>query len=194
MSVDTRPSLLGRVRDAEDHAAWSQFVEIYAPLVHAYGRRHGMQDADAADLVQEVLCAAARNLGTFEYDALKGSFRGWLFTITRNKFLNWATRKQDEPNGSGDSGMVRLLHEHPAEDEKLWERQHQWHLVRWAAKRVRHEFQPKTWAAFEKTALAQESASQVASELGISKGAVYIAKSRVLARIREIVQELEGRY
>src|SRR6516225_4147415 len=84
-SPNTRPSLLVRIRNAEDSQAWSQFVALYAPLVYGYARKRGMQDADAADLMQDVLRAVAGAAGRLEYDPLRGSFRGWLFTIVRNK-------------------------------------------------------------------------------------------------------------
>ena len=192
MNLETRPSLLVRVRDGSDHVAWSQFVSLYAPLIHAYGRRRGLQDADAADLVQEVLQAAARNLAEFEYDTLKGSFRGWLFTVTRNKFLNWVTRTKKQTNGTGDTRVRKLLQEHPEADQEYWEQQHKWHLVRWAADQVCPEFHTNTWRAFQQTAFEQRSAADVARALEISVGAVYIAKSRVLSRIREVIREAEG--
>src|SRR5436305_15246010 len=81
----TRPSLLVRLRDARDRAAWSQFVELYAPPVYGFARKQGLQDADAADLTQEVLRAVSAAVGRLEYDARLGSFRGWLFTVVRNK-------------------------------------------------------------------------------------------------------------
>jgi len=190
--TETRPSLLVRVRDTGDHVAWSQFVDLYAPLIHGYGRKHGLQDADAADLVQEVLQAAAKNLAKFEYDTQKGTFRSWLYRVTRNKFLNWVERKKQLANGSGDTRVCEMLKQHPAEDERNWETQHKWQLVNWAACRVEHEFQKNTWLAFYQTTLEQQPAAQVAKTLGMSVGAVYIAKSRVLTKIRVVIAEVEG--
>jgi hypothetical protein len=79
----TRPSLLVRIRDSRDAQAWCQFVDIYAPLIHGYARKHGLQDADAADLTEDVLGIVARSIPKLEYDPKRGSFRGWLFTIVR---------------------------------------------------------------------------------------------------------------
>ena len=91
-SPETRPSLLLRIRDAQDHAAWVEFVEVYAPLVHAYARTRGLQDADAADVTQDVLQAVANHAERFDYDPSRGSFRGWLFRITLNKLRDQVAR------------------------------------------------------------------------------------------------------
>jgi RNA polymerase sigma-70 factor (ECF subfamily) len=87
-SPTTRPSLLVRIRDPQDSQAWTQFVEVYAPLVYGFARKHGLQDADAADVTQDVLRAVAGAAGRLEYDPQRGSFRGWLLTIVRNKGLS----------------------------------------------------------------------------------------------------------
>lgn len=189
----TRASLLVRLREKEDHDAWGQFVEIYAPLIHAYGLRHGLQDADAADLAQDVLQSIANHADRFDYDPQKGSFGGWLFTVTRNKMRRMITRKKRGVAARGGTDMQRLLQEQPTEqtDEELWSRQHQERLFLWAAERVRGEFQPSTWAAFWQTAVENRAASEVARELRMSVGAVYIAKSRALARLRAQIESVE---
>src|SRR3954447_25293336 len=92
----TRPSLLLRIRDARDGAAWAQFVQVYAPLIYAYARKHGLQDADAADVTQESLGVVAGAVRGLDYDPRRGSFRGWLFAVVRNRLRSfWA--RQDRP-------------------------------------------------------------------------------------------------
>ena len=88
-SPTTRLSLLMRLRDAHDRLAWEQFVGLYAPLVYGFARRKGLQDADAADIAQDVLTSVAQQMRQWEFDPLRGSFRGWLFTIARNRLKNW---------------------------------------------------------------------------------------------------------
>src|SRR5205809_4217227 len=105
----TRPSLLVRLRDARDGVAWSEFVEVYAPLVYGYARKQGLQDADAADLSQEVLRAVAGAVGRLEYDPRRGAFRNWLFTIVRRKLSNWRAAQGNRVRGSGDSATHQLL-------------------------------------------------------------------------------------
>ena len=190
--LETSPSLLVRIRDLEDVAAWNQFVDIYAPLIHDYGRKRGLQDADAADLAQDVLQTVAKSVERFEYDTKKGSFRGWLLTVTRNKLIDLVGRLKKPQHGrrDGDVSMEELAV--TADDEALWERQHQWWLVHWAAEKVKCEFEANTWRAFMMTSIEQKSAADSAKDLGISVGAVYIAKSRVLARVKQLIQDVEG--
>src|SRR5438105_11158484 len=99
----TRPSLLVRIRDTQDTQAWSQFVEIYAPLVYGFARKHGLQDADAADLTQDVLRAVSVAVRRLDYDPQRGRFRGWLFTVVQNKLRNFVAGRKRHERGSGDS-------------------------------------------------------------------------------------------
>ena len=191
-SLETSPSLLVRIRDMDDVAAWNQFVDIYAPLIHDYGRKRGLQDADAADLAQEVLQAVAKSVKRFEYDTKRGSFRGWLLTITRNKLIDLVERLRKPQNGRPSIDLPIDQIAALADDEALWERQHQWWLIHWAAEKVRDEFETKTWRAFMMTSVEQATAAEAAKQVGISVGAVYIAKSRVLARVKQLIQEVEG--
>src|SRR5258707_2128365 len=98
----TRASLLLRLRDPQDEAAWRQFIDLYAPLVYGYARKQGLQDADAADLSQEVLGAVAGGVGRLEYDPQRGAFRNWLFTVVPRKLSNWRV----EANQPG-AGLAR---------------------------------------------------------------------------------------
>jgi RNA polymerase sigma-70 factor (ECF subfamily) len=182
-----------RLRDHHDDQAWVEFVDIYAPLIHAYCLKHSLQDADAADIAQEVLASVASHAGSFSYDPLKGSFRGWLFTITRNRLRNELAKKSGKACAEGGTEIRQRLSELPDDnlDEEIWNREHQRRMFHWAATRVRNEFQPATWSAFWKAAVDGEAAAAVARELNLSVGAVYIAKSRVLARIRDEVARIE---
>jgi RNA polymerase sigma-70 factor (ECF subfamily) len=192
-SLATRPSLLLRIRDPHDRMAWGEFVDVYAPLVYAYGRRRGLQDSDAADLTQEVLCRVARSAAGFRYDPARGSFRGWLLTVARNEIRKLAGRRAREAGGTGDSEVRQLLDQQPdpLEDER-WRQDYQWNLFRWAAEKVRPEFREATWEAFWRTAVLARDIDQVARELHLSPGAVYVARSRVASRIREEVRAVEG--
>src|SRR3984893_2131903 len=98
----TRASLLVRLRDPRDESAWKEFVDLYAPLVYGYARKQGLQDADAADLSQEVLGAVAGAVGRLEYDPHRGAFRNWLFTVVRRKLSNWRAARGNRTPGSGD--------------------------------------------------------------------------------------------
>jgi RNA polymerase sigma factor (sigma-70 family) len=190
----TRASLLVRIRDGDDKDAWRQFVRLYAPVVYGFARKRGLQDADAADLMQEVLRSVATAAGRLEYDPRRGSFRGWLYTVTRNKIFNFLDGRRRQARGSGDSGAQERLEEEPDRGQDpaaLWDREYERRLFGLAAEQVRGEFQEATWQAFWQTAVEGRGAREVGEQLAMSPGAVYVAKSRVLARLREQVQQLQ---
>ncbi len=191
-SPTTRVSLLVRIRDRADTEAWVEFVDLYAPLVYGLARRHGLQDADAADLTQEVLRTMVRVAPRFAYQPHRGSFRGWLLTVARNQLRKWAQGRLRRP-AAGDAEGHRLLQERaaPEDEADLWEREYRERLFVWAAQRVRPAFQARTWEAFWQTAVEERDPQTVADTLGLSVGAVYIARSRVLMRLREQIQSVQ---
>jgi RNA polymerase sigma-70 factor (ECF subfamily) len=189
----TRASLLLRVRDPADEEAWRQFVDLYNPLVYRFARGRGLQDADAVDLTQIVMQALTREVRRLNYDPRRGSFRGWLLAVVRNQLNNFVSRRDKTTACSGDSSTRAQLREHPEreqDDAAFWEREYQRRVFEWAAERVRHEFQDARWQAFWKTAMEGRSGKEVAKELGMTVGAVYTAKSRILERVRSEIQQL----
>jgi RNA polymerase sigma-70 factor (ECF subfamily) len=184
--------LLVRLRDAEDRGAWAQFVDLYAPLVYEFGRRRGLQDADAADLCQDVLAAVADGIRKFDYDPRRGTFRAWLFTVVVNKFRVLRQRQGRQQQGSGDTTAHLLLHEVPAAaDSDAWEKDFRQRLFAWAAEQVEAAVEPATWQAFYRTSVLGIKPADAAKELGLSVAAVYMAKSRVIARMRELIDEAQ---
>jgi RNA polymerase sigma-70 factor (ECF subfamily) len=193
-SPPTRASLLVRIRDAGDADAWRQFVQIYSSLIYGFARKRGLQDADAADLMQDVLRSVAGAVGRLNYDTRKGTFRGWLYTVTRNKLNNFLVGRQRQVRGTGDSNAQELLEEQAVEndgDAALWDQEYERRLFDWAAEQVRGEFQDATWQAFWETAVEDRSAAEVGKTLGMSVGSIYVAKSRVLARLKETIRQLQ---
>ncbi len=189
----TRASLLFRLRDPGDQAAWKQFVDLYAPLVYGYARKEGLQDADAADLCQEVLCAVAGAVGRLEYDPQRGSFRNWLFTIVRRKLINWRAVQGNRLRGSGDPAMQQQLANCPAADvlEAQWHAEWEQRLAAWACEQVRRDVPEIAWQAFWRTAVEGQSPKQAAADLGVTIGVVYHARSRIVARLKELVQSVQ---
>jgi RNA polymerase sigma-70 factor (ECF subfamily) len=187
----TRASLLVRLRDPRDGAAWGEFVELYAPLVYGYLRKQGLQDADAADLCQDVLGAVAGAAGRLEYDPARGTFRSWLFTVVRRKLSNWRRARRCRPRAPDGSEARRLLEECPAPAEADWEAAWQWRLLVWACGQVRRDVTGSTWQAFWRTFIDGQPSRQVAADLGLSVPAVYLARSRVLARLKDLVRSVE---
>jgi RNA polymerase sigma-70 factor (ECF subfamily) len=189
----TRASLLIRIRDAQDQEAWRQFVRIYAPVVYGYARERGLQDADAADVTQEVLRAVSAAAEQLNYDPKRGSFRGWLFTVAHHKVYDLLAQQRRQCRATGGDAQ-ELLNAHPARDadKALWDREYEQRLFQWAADQVRDHFHDSTWQAFWLTAVEGKSGKEVAKQLGMTVAAVYLAKSRVMAQLREHIQQLDG--
>ncbi len=189
-SPATRHSLILKIRDPADSAAWCEFLAIYEPLVYRLGRLKGLQDADARDLCQEVFHAVARSIDRWEPD--RGSFRGWLTRIARNLLINFLTRRQHQSRGSGATSVRDLLEAQPAPDASataLFDAEHDRRLFQWAAEDIRGDFAPATWQAFWQTAMEGRPPTEVAAELGLSVGAVYVARSRVLSRLKRRIEQ-----
>lgn len=190
----TNPSLIVRLAAADDRLAWAQFVEIYAPLVFAFAQRRGLQDADAADVVQQVLTRVADAFRRGKYDRSRGLFRGWLLTIARHEVsdaLAARARREQSRGGTTAQHVLRSVPEPNDASGDDWDREYEQRLLAWAAERVRAEVQPATWQAFWETTVLRRSGQDVAHALGMSVAAVYLAKSRVMKRLRELVQDID---
>jgi RNA polymerase sigma-70 factor (ECF subfamily) len=193
----TRLSLLVRLRDPHDENAWTEFMEIYTPLVYQLARKKGFQDSDASDLTQEVFRAVAKAIDRWDPDPSRGSFRGWLFRIARNLMINLLASQKRHPQGTGDTDMARLLEQQPAPDPAseevvLFEGEYRRRVFAWAAEQVRGDFREATWRAFWLAAVEGRPTQEVAETLGTSVGAVYHHKSRVMARLRQRIEQVEG--
>ena len=194
-SPETKPSLLVRIRDHGDESSWLRFIEIYGPLVYAFLRKRGLQDADAADLTQDVMASVAAAIKSFNYERKLGTFRGWLFTVVQNRLRNYWRRQAQRLGGTGDTQAHQDLLEHPDPvngEVDQWDLEHERHLFRYAAKQVRCDVRESTWQAFWRTAVEGQPSDQAADHLGMTVAAVHLAKGRVLARIKEQIYLLEG--
>jgi RNA polymerase sigma-70 factor (ECF subfamily) len=178
----TPPSLLERLRRPGDAAAWDWFARLYTPLLYSWARRAGLQEADAADLVQEVFAALVRKLPEFRYDP-GGSFRGWLRAVLVNKGRE-LRRRAPPPAGCADPAELPDPAAGLPEPED-----YRAEVVSRALALLRPDFRPATWEAFWRTAALGRPAREVAAELGVSANAVHVARCRVLRRLR---RELDG--
>ena len=191
----TRASLLVRIRDPHDEQAWGEFVEIYEPVLYRLARRRGFQDADARELTQEVFIAVASAIDRWRVDPARGRFRTWLFRIARNLGINLLASRRRHPLGTGGTDLHALLEQQPGacgEESALFEEEYKRELFGRAASRVRGQFREATWQAFWRTGVDGEEVGEVARSLGISVGAVYVARSRVMARLRREIEQLQG--
>ena len=183
---------------AERPAGWASLVRVCGDLYaldRPVARANGLQSADTADLGQEVFRAVAGAIDRYDPDPARGSFRGWLFRIARNLMINLLAARRTRPQATGDSDVQDLLERVPAPDgaeTAFFDLEYRRGLFVWAADQVRGEFRPSTWQAFWLTAVEGQAASAAAAASGISIGAVYIARSRVMARLKTIIEQVEG--
>ncbi len=185
---ETSLTLLDALRRDANGQSWQQLVDIYSPLIQGWLRRHGAKQDDVDDLVQNVLTVVYRRLGEFDRQRT-GSFRNWLRTIAVNCLRDHWRAQRNRPTATGDAEFVLMLNELADSDSHLsrvWNEEHDRHLTNFLLSRIKQEFRPATWQAFERFALKEEAPESIAAELGITANAVYIAKSRVLKRMREV--------
>jgi RNA polymerase sigma factor (sigma-70 family) len=189
---DTSVSLLDRLRGRPDAASWQRLVDLYTPLIQGWLRSQSLQPADADDLSQDILAVLVRELPGFQHQQT-GSFRSWLRTITINRLRNFWRAQQARPAATGGSDLSSRLEELEdphSELSRLWDREHDQHILKRALELIELDFAPSTWKAFRRQVLEGASVDTVAAELGLSPNAVIIAKSRVLSRLREEVRGL----
>ena len=179
----THPSLLVRIRDSKDNESWAEFVEVYAPLIHGYCLKRGVQDCDAADIAQETLLQVSRSIRGFVYQPERGRFRDWLGAVTRSRIARHFRGRTETTLGGDESRDLREQLPDPAADGE-WAAEFNARLLNVAIERVRNHFEEASWLAFEASWLKSKPAAEAATELGIPIESVYVAKSRVLKRLR----------
>jgi len=189
--METSLTLLGRLAGKPTDADWQRLCGLYEPLLRTWLIRSGVPDAEADDLVQEVLLVVSREVAAFDRRR-EGAFRSWLRTILVNRIRNWFRDCQYRPQAGGGSAFAERLAELESPEGALsrrWDLEHDEHVVARAMQLIEHDFAPTTWQAFCRHVIENEPAAQVAQELGLSLNSVLLAKSRILKRLR---QELNG--
>jgi RNA polymerase sigma factor (sigma-70 family) len=184
----TSASLLDRLHANSDPSAWNRLVELYSPLIRGWLQRHSVPRQEADDLVQEVFRVVLKRIPGFEHNRRVGAFRAWLRAITVNCVRDfWKANRirPTAPGGSDFGGYLDQLEDpdHPLSRE--WDREHDLYVTRRLLESIQKQFEPSTWQAFRRVALDGETPAKVAADLGVTVNVVFIAKSRVLARLRE---------
>lgn len=189
---ETNESLILRVKDPADAASWSRFLAIYRPVVIRMARGRGLQHADADDLAQQVFLSVAKAIEGWEPGSRQPPFRVWLSRITRNAIVNALTRrKPDAPSGStSDHEMLLELPERYDETSRQLLEESRCQAMRWAADEIRCEFTEATWSLFWLTSIEGQSVTEVARLKEKTPGAVYMARFRVMQRLKEKMLEV----
>lgn len=182
----TRPSLLLRVRSGSDQSAWHEFVEIYGPMIFGFCRFRKLQESDASDVTQDVMVRLSKAMPSFEYQPQLGRFRDWLGKVVYRELLrHWNKEKKHE----AAEPMDNLVTADAASDSD-WVDFFQSEILRLSFERIRGEFEPETVQIFELAWSEDLPATEVAQKLNTSVDKVYVAKSRVLKRLRQEVVRL----
>lgn len=187
---DTQASLLVDLSDPANERAWSVFSQLYRPVIYRMAKRRGLQEADAQDLAQRVLISVASSISGWKPERQHGRFRNWLSRVTRNAIID--TFRSMKPDVAiGGSAIAKILNQSPAAHETEIEYEYERSVFREAARLVRTEFKEPTWLAFWETTVENRPIAIVAESLGQSAGSIYTARSRVMKRLREVVEEIK---
>jgi RNA polymerase sigma-70 factor (ECF subfamily) len=186
----TQPTLLQKLREPNRPDAWQRFVDLYTPLLLTWARTLGLRGADAADLVQDVFVTLVQQLPTFRYDPARNNFRGWLRTVCWNR---WRDRQRLRGAHVRQADAAELAGLVASEDrDPFWEQEHQAFLIRQALQTLRdlrREFEPQTVDLCWEVVVNDRPPGEVARQFGVSVNAVYIARLRVLRRLRQEVAD-----
>lgn len=188
----TSPTLLHRLRTDAQEADWQSFLTLYTPLIHHWINRFQVPPGDRNDVAQEVLAVVVRKLPRFEHNQRKGAFRNWLRLITFHCLKEYWRTNSTRPKAVGGSDFMTSLTslEDPASElSQIWDREHDLFITQTLLDQIRSNFTDNTWQAFRRLTVDGLSADEVARELGVSVNAVFIAKSRVMAKLRKEVGE-----
>lgn len=186
---DTRASLIARIRDSGDDAAWQEFVQIYQPVVQRFVQRHGLQYADAAEITQEVLSRVAKSIENWSNDQENGTFRGWLYRITSNQTIDFLRKRQRERSRTAgqDAGLSQVA-DPTASQSSIFQAEYEQQLFYWAAEKLKPKFKPINWQAFWMSSVEGLSIDEVAKRLEIEYSSVYVARCRIMAKLSSLVQ------
>jgi RNA polymerase sigma-70 factor (ECF subfamily) len=188
---ETNHSLIARVKDLGDGASWVEFLGIYQPVVYRMARRRQLQEADAQDVMQQVFLSISMSIEGWEPGEGRPPFRAWLTTIARNAITKALSRRPRD-RATGTTSAADILENQQAAEatasEILAEARRE--IIRWATEQIRSEFSEDIWQLFQQTAIDEVPIADVANSTGRSSGSIYVARFRVIARLKEKIQEV----
>lgn len=187
---ETRPSLIVRLAGDRDQLAWTEFVSAYEPFLRRLLVRQGVSERHLSDVSQQVLLAIAQSVERWTDDGRPASFRRWLSRVARNVVIKFMSRERRQVGGQGGSEWLEVLANAPDPAEDRLTKQYEFELLVWAAEQVRPHFRAASWQAFWATVVEGRPVADVAAELHLSPGSIYMSRSRIMAGIREKVREI----
>lgn len=197
MNSHTHTTLLERIRDGEDAVAWDEFWTRYWRAIFNFAQCRGCSEHTAEEIVQEVMLSVFQNRQVFRYDSAKGRFRDWLGGIARNLVNKRRARPAERVRAVGGDGQdaLELAKDPHGQADDRWQQAFEESLLNVLLDLVRREVAPETYQAFELVALEGVSAADAAQLTGLSRNAVYLARKRILQRLRELGESYrsEGR-
>lgn len=188
--LETRQSLIVRLKSEQNELAWRDFVCAYEGFLTQLARRQGVPDRHIPDVTQQILLTIAKSIDGWKDDGNVASFRRWLSTVSRNVVIRFMSRERRQAGGIGGSELVAQLQNVEEKPNEQHVRRYQHELIVWAAEQVRHEFLETSWRAFWATVIEERTVDDVASELHVSPGSIYMSRSRIMARIKTKVSEV----
>lgn len=187
-SPDTRASLIVRLKASEDSSVWHEFVSIYESVIYRTARKQGLCHDDSAEVTQEVLTRVTKAIDGWEINPGRGSFRGWLYRITKNLSIDYLRKSKRRPTTGNDTTILNSI-KAPGESGNDFDRQFERQVFRQTARTIENQFKPKTWKAFWMTTVDGKSIDEAVKQLDMTRGAIYIARSRVMAKLKQEVQK-----
>lgn len=187
---ETRASLILQLTGPRREPAWAEFVASYEPFLMRLVQRRGVPARHAADVTQQIFLAIARSVSGWQDDGKPESFRRWLNRVAQNVVIRFMTRERKQPGGIGGTDLVEFLETVPAEPDRQLVADYERELIVWAAEQVRGEFRETSWQAFHATVIEARDVAEVAAELGVSAGSIYMSRSRIMARIQKMIGDV----
>ena len=188
--LETRKSLIVRLKNEQNEFAWRDFVCSYEGFLNQLARRQGVPERHLPDVTQQILLTIAKSIDGWKDDGNAASFRRWLSAVSRNVVIRFMSRERKQTGGVGGSDLVAVLQNVVDKPDEQHVRQYEHELIVWAAEQVRHEFLESSWRAFWATVIDERPVDDVAVELGVTAGSIYMSRSRIMAKIRKKVAEV----
>jgi RNA polymerase sigma-70 factor (ECF subfamily) len=187
---ETHQSLIVKLQGQRNEQAWAEFVTAYEPFLRRLVQRQAVPERHVADVTQQVLAAIAHSVSQWRDDGSPASFRRWTSRVARNVVIKFMTRERRQVGGQGGTELVDLLLQVPDSFDQQQNRCYEHELIVWAADQVRDEFRPSSWQAFWATLVEGRSVAEVAAELNMTAGGIYMSRSRIMAKLRAKIAEV----